>query len=311
MRRVPVLLLMVVVLALVVSACAQPTPVPTPEPTKAPAATEPTAAAAEPTVAPTEPPAPELEGTISIAGSTSVQPLAEKLAKKFMEANPKVQIDVQGGGSSVGVKSAGEGTVDIGTASRAVKPEELTKYPNMKVFKICLDAVAVVVHPDNPVDGLTAAQVADIYTGAITNWKDVGGEDMEIVVVAREEGSGTRDFFQEHFLGKEKQILATAILQASNGAVREAVAEKGVGAPQKNRIGFVSVGYIDDSIKGLKLDGVEPTVENVYAGTYTAVRSFNMLTPDEPQGVVKAFLDFVLGPEGQAMVEANHYYKVQ
>ncbi|MGQ9682756.1 MAG: phosphate ABC transporter substrate-binding protein [Anaerolineae bacterium] len=297
MRRSLVMLLLAA-LVVAMSACGESGTVPANEQTPTQGATEAGA------------PAPARQGsTVTLAGSTSVQPLAEKLAAAFMKANPHVRIDVQGGGSSVGVRSAGEGTVSIGNSSRQVTPEELQMYPKMKVFKICLDAVAVIVHPDNPVTDLTIAQVADIYSGAITNWKQVGGEDKEIIVVAREEGSGTRDFFQEHFLG-QKQILPTAILQASNGAVRQTVAEQGVGAPLKSFIGFVSAGYIDDSVKGLKLGGVEPTAENVYAGTYGAVRGFYMLTPDEPQGVVKEFLDFVLSPEGQQIVESNRYYRV-
>mgnify|MGYP000867223479 CR=1 FL=1 len=132
-------------------------------------------------------------GSLSLAGSTTVQPLAEKLAESFMSTNPDVQIDVQGGGSSVGVKAAGEGTSDIGMASREIKEEELTQFPNLQVHVIARDGIAVVVHPDNPVSDLSLDQIRDIFSGKIVNWSEVGGADAAITVAAREEGSGTRE----------------------------------------------------------------------------------------------------------------------
>jgi len=263
----------------------------------------PTQAPATSASAPTQAPA---GGSISVAGSTTVQPLAEKLAEAFKAQNPEVQIDVQGGGSSVGVKSAGEGMVDIGTASREVTDEEKQTYPDMRVFEIARDGIAVVVHPEVAVDGLTKDQVRDIFAGTITNWNEVGGPDKPIVVVSREEGSGTRAAFEEMVMGKDGPVIVdTAILQPSNGAVRTTV------STTPDSVGFLSLGYLDQSVKALKMDGVEATEANALSGAYPIVRPLNMLTKGEPTGVVKAWLDFILSAAGQAIVSEEGYIPVK
>jgi phosphate transport system substrate-binding protein len=248
---------------------------------------------------------PAEQGAISLAGSTTVQPVAEKLGEAFMAKYPDVQIDVQGGGSSVGVKSAGEGTVDIGMASREIKPSELEEYPGLKIYTIARDGIAIVVHPGVAVDGLTKDQVRDIFSGAITNWSEVGGPDKAIVVVSREEGSGTRAAFEEMVMGEEAVIVDTAILQPSNGALKATV------STTEDSVGFLSFGYLDASVKALAIDGVDATVANAMNGTYPIVRPLNMLTNGEPQGVVKSFLDFVLSAEGQAIIEKEGYLPVK
>ncbi len=243
---------------------------------------------------------------ITVAGSTSVQPLAEVLADAFTAANPQVRISVQGGGSSVGVKSAGKGTVDIGTASRTVKEEELAEFSDLRVFTIARDGIAIVVHPDVPIDGLTTEEVRGIYEGSITTWSEVGGPDAAIIVVGREEGSGTRGAFGSLVMGDEEfAMVETAILQPSNGAVRTTV------STTPNSIGFVSFGYLDDSIKAVAIDGVEATVENALSGEYPVVRPLNMLTEGEPSGAVKDWLDFILSEDGQAIVAEEGYIAVQ
>lgn len=247
-----------------------------------------------------------LAGRLNVAGSTSVQPLAEKLAEAFIAANPQVEIDVQGGGSSVGVKSAGDGTVDIGMASRSIKDEEKQTYPDLVVTTIARDGIAVVVHSGVSVDGLTKAQVRDIFAGVITNWKEVGGADRPIVVVSREEGSGTRSAFQEMVMGgEEPPIVDTAILQPSSGAVRTTVAST------PDAIGFLSFGYLDESVKALAIEGVVPTRENVLSGAYPVMRPFNMLTKGEPAGLAKAWLDWILSDAGQQIVAEEGYIPVQ
>ena len=257
---------------------------------------------AEPTTAPA---AAEEAGEISVAGSTTVQPLAEKLAEAFTAANPDVRIDVQGGGSSVGVKSAGENQVDIGAASREVKDSELSEFPNLNVFTIARDGIAIVVHPDVAVDGLAKDEVRDIFAGEVANWSEVGGPDKAIVVVSREEGSGTRGAFEEMVMGKEGPVIVdTAILQPSNGAVRTTV------STTPDAIGFLSFGYLDASVKALQVDGVEPTEANAANGSYPIVRPLNMMTGEEPSGVVKAWLDFILSAEGQAVVVEEGYISV-
>jgi len=275
------------VLALAASGC-RPTPAPTPTPAPSPTPAE-----------------AGLSGKIVEAGSTTVQPLAEKLAEAFSAKYPQVQITVQGGGSSVGVKSAGQGTVDVGAASREVKDSEREKYPDLVVHTIARDGIAIVAHPDVPLEGLTKEQVKNIFAGEITNWSDVGGPDKPIVVVSREEGSGTRAAFEEMVMGKEgPPIVDTAILQPSNGAVRTTV------STTPDSIGFLSFGYLDESIKALAIDGVEATVENAASGVYPVVRPLNLLTKGEPDGLVKAWLDFILSDEGQKIVVEEGYIAV-
>jgi phosphate transport system substrate-binding protein len=284
--------LSILVAVLLLTACGTPS-TPVAEPT------------ASPVAKPTAMPATELSGEISVAGSTSVQPLAEVLGEAFMAAHPQVVVNVQGGGSSVGVKSAGEATVDVGTASRDVTPEELQQFPDLKVFTIARDGVAIVTNPQVPVDGLTKEQVGKIFAGEITNWSEVGGPDKPIVVVSREEGSGTRAYFEEAIMGEGAVIVDTAILQQSNGALRTTV------STTPDSIGFLSFGYLDESVKALALDGVEATVANALSGAYPVVRSFNMLTNGQPNDLVQAWLDFILSAEGQQIVEDEGYLPIQ
>jgi len=238
----------------------------------------------------------QAKGTITEAGSTTVQPLAEKLAGAFMEKNPDVNIVIQGGGSSVGVKSCAEGTVDIGAASRELKPDE----PKLVRHLLALDGIAVVVHPSNQISGLTKEQVMKIFAGEITNWSQVGGANEAITVVSREEGSGTRDAFQELIMGKSL-ITERAILFPSNGAVKASISTTPLS------IGFLSLGYLDSSIKTLAIDGVEPTPANCKVGKYPVVRPLYFLTKETPTGKVKDFIDFCLSQEGQKIVEEEGY----
>ncbi|MGC9360633.1 MAG: phosphate ABC transporter substrate-binding protein PstS family protein [Anaerolineae bacterium] len=280
------------IVALLAAGCASPTATPAPESgaTDVPVTAVPEAA---------EESAPEA-GQISAAGSTTVQPLAQLLGEAFTAQNPDVKIDVQGGGSSVGVKSAGQGAADIGMASREIKDSELEEYPDLNIFVIAYDGIAAVVHPDVPVDDLTLEQVRDVFAGKITNWSELGGPDELIVVVAREEGSGTRAAFEELVMGEEL-IADTALLQSSNGAVRTTV------STTPFSIGFLSFGYLDESVKALSVDGVAPTVANVKAGSYSVFRPLNMVTNGAPEGVVKAWLDWIQGEVAQAIVVEEGY----
>jgi len=244
-------------------------------------------------------------GSVSIsiteAGSTTVQPLAEKCAQAFMSINPDVSITIQGGGSSVGVKSAADGTVDIGAASRELKESE----PELVKHLLAKDGIAIVYHPSNTVTGLSKEQVKEIYAGNITNWREVGGSDQDIHVGAREEGSGTRSAFEEMVMGEETLITKTAILQPSNGSIRTTVAS------DKQAIGFLSFGYIDDSVKALAIDGVDATKDNALNGSYPVVRPLYFLTSEQPTGVVKEFIDFCTGIEGQKIAEEEGYIPIQ
>jgi len=240
---------------------------------------------------------------ITIAGSTSVQPVSEILSQEYMKKNPNVKIYVQGGGSSAGVKAAATNTADIGSASRNLKDSE--KNLGLKEFKIAIDGIAIVTHKDNKaVDSLSVEQVRKIFAGEIKNWKDLGGSDAPINVVSREEGSGTRGAFEDMVMkykdasGKKKkaELSRGAAIQSSNGAVRSTV------AGDKNAIGYLSLAYLDGSVRSIKIDGVEPTAKNIVDGKYKIARPFLYLTKGEPKAEVKKYIDWVLGPEGQKLI---------
>jgi len=248
-----------------------------------------------------------MSGQLQLAGSTTVQPLAEKLAEAYMAINPGVRVEVQGGGSSVGVTSAGEGTVDIGNASRAIKDSEFETFPDLQVFTVAYDGIAVVSHPGTEIPTLSVEQVRAIFGGEITNFSEVGGSDATIIVVSREEGSGTRAAFEELVMeGDQEMVPITdmALLQQSNGQVRTTVAST------PNSIGYLSFGFLDDSTRGVPIDGVAPTVENVANGSYSIFRPLNMLTNGAPNELAQSYLDFALGAEGQAIV-AEDYISVE
>jgi phosphate transport system substrate-binding protein len=241
----------------------------------------------------------EMKGTITEAGSTTVQPLAEEVAAAFMNKYPNVKVTIQGGGTGVGIKSAQDGTVNIGAASRELTADE--KATGIVAHVLAKDGIAIITHPSQAVTNLTKDQMKDIFAGVITNWNQVGGADAPIDIVAREEGSGTRTAFEEMMMGKNGPVIAaTAILQPSNGALRTTVA----GDP--NAIGFVSFGYLDSSVKALSVEGIAATVANAKNGTYPIVRPLLFITKGQPEGVVKEFINFILGAEGQAIVSKDY-----
>ncbi|OPL18022.1 MAG: hypothetical protein AVO35_07635 [Candidatus Aegiribacteria sp. MLS_C] len=244
-----------------------------------------------------------LEGELNLVGSTTVQPLAEVLAASFETLYPEVTVYVQGGGSSVGVRSAADRSADIGMASREVKVSEIQENPEIVVHTIARDGIAVVTEPGCTVEGLSLEQVRQIFAGEITNWSELGGGDMVITVVAREEGSGTRAAFEEMVMG-EALITDSAILQPSNGAVRTTI------SVTPGSIGFLSFGYLDEQTGPVAIDGSLPTEENAASGDYTVVRPLNMITYGQPEGKVKVFLDFILSEDGQAIVTAEGYLPV-
>lgn len=269
-----------------------------------PAAAAPTDVPAAPTDVPVSA---GIAGQIQLAGSTTVQPLAEVLAEAFMAQNLDLVIEIQGGGSSVGVTSAGEGTVDIGNASRNVKDSEFEQFPNLQVLTIAYDGIAVASHPDTELSSLSIEQVQAIFAGEVTNFSEVGGPDAPITVVSREEGSGTRAAFEELVMehgDAEKVITENALLQQSNGQVRTTVAST------PNTIAYLSFGFLDDSTRGVPIDGVEPSVANVKNGSYSIFRPLNMLTNGAPNDLAQAFLDFILSAEGQEIV-AEDYITVE
>jgi len=239
-------------------------------------------------------------GSISIVGSTTVEPIAVKAAEKYMDEHEGADIQVSGGGSSVGIKSVGEGTADIGMASRQIKDSEKQLYPSLVEHVIAKDAIALIVHPGNPISDLTTAQIKSIYKGEITNWKALGGPDMAIVVVGRDSASGTREFFHEKVMNKE-DFVATQLEKSSNAGVKESVKNT------PGAIGYVGLGYIDQTVKAVKVDGVGPTVTAVLNGSYPISRALYMYTQGQPTGLAKSFLDFIKSPEGQKIVQEEGF----
>lgn len=232
---------------------------------------------------------------VNVVGSTSVQPIAELLAEEYMTEDSNTNINVQGGGSSAGIKAVLDGTAEIGASSRALTAEEL-KY-NLKTYEIGLDGIAVISHPANKVTGLTIEQVKQIFSSEITNWSKVGGANLPIVVVNREAGSGTRGAFSELVMG-EMEVTAKAIVQGSTGAVRQSV----VGNP--GAIGYISLAAADDLIKMLKINDVPCTTQNIKAKKYQIARPFLFITKNKPSEAATKFISYVLG-EGQKLVVEN------
>lgn len=232
--------------------------------------------------------------TIAISGSTSVGPLAEKLAFKYEESND-VKIEINQIGSSAGITNAINGVSEIGMSSRDLKQEEIDK--GLKETVIAYDGIVVVTHSTNKVKNLTLEQVKKIFTGEVTNWKELGGDDLEIVVVSREDGSGSRDAFQEIVDYSSGELVRSAIIASGNGNIKTTV------AMNKHAVGFISFEYIDESISTIDIDGVQATAENVLQQQYKLARPFLFVHMDE--GLTDAgqkFIDFILSPAGQGIV---------
>jgi len=246
--------------------------------------------------------------TLVLTGSTTVLPIAQLCAEKFMDQHQDVNISVRGGGSGVGIAALIDGTCDIAMASRPMKTKELKsargKGINPLATVIAKDGIAIIVHPTNPLSEITLAQLKDIYTGKISNWKDVGGKPGKIVVISRDVASGTFEVFKKIVL-KGAKTRADALMLASNKAVATTV-EKTPGA-----IGYVGLGYISSKVKALAVDGVEPTKETVVSGKYKLARPLYLYTDGKPTGLAEEFIDFVLSPEGQKIVDKIGFVPVQ
>ena len=241
-----------------------------------------------------------LSGEINITGSTSVASIIEEAKNEFEANNPNITVNYTGTGSSSGVEDAINAVNDIGVASRAIKDEEVESGVRAEVF--AQDGVAVIVHPDNEVDELTIDQILNIYNGTITNWSEVGGADQDINVMSREASSGTRSAFEEltGLEDDEKGMTDDKVEFSSNGTLQIGV------AGDESAIGFVSFTYLDETVKGVKVDGGEPTTDSVKAGDYPLARPFNFaINDDNYSDLAKAFVDFVLSTEGQDIVEAE------
>lgn len=239
----------------------------------------------------------DLSGSISMVGSTSMEKFANALSESFMEKYPNVTVTAEFVGSGAGVEAVSNGTADIGNASRNLKDEE--KAGGVAENIVAIDGIAVVVDPANTVEDLTKQQLSDIYEGKVKNWKDVGGNDAPVVVVGREAGSGTRSAFEE--LLALEDICKYSNELDSTGAVMAKVAST------PGSIGYVSLDVLDDTVKALKLEGAEPTEENIKGGTYFLSRPFVMATKgeiSEQNDLVKALFDYIYSDEGTEILES-------
>jgi phosphate transport system substrate-binding protein len=249
----------------------------------------------------------ELSGDLFISGSSTVFPIADLAAEEFTAMHTDVNIQVEGPGSGTGVRKASDGTADIGMASRFVKDSEHLNAPTLVTYGVAKDSVSVVINPSNTLAGeldLSVEQVNQIFTGEITNWSELGGANADINVYTREEGSGTRATFMDFTGIEEGEFADGASVQQGNSAMRAAVA----GDP--NGIAYISLGYVDASVSPAKIDGFEGTVENVLAGTYPFQRILWMFTLGKASPLEQAYLDYVMSPDGQEIVEEEGFIPI-
>ena len=240
--------------------------------------------------------------SISISGSTSVGPLMEKVQEKY-EENNSVILEIQQNGSGAGIKDVISGISEIGMSSRELKKK---KKSSVKGTTVAYDGIALLVNPENKVKNISLEDVKNVYTGKITNWKELGGEDAPIVVISREEGSGTRDAFQEIVGYKSEELTKEATISDGSGAVKTTV------AGNKNAIGFASFEYIDETVSALNVNDVEPTADNVKGGQYKISRPFLLVTKsDSVTENGQKLIDYVLSPEGQQIVADNKLITVE
>ena len=285
-------ILLGVALVLSLAACAQTTApettaAPTPAATTAPAATDAPETSAAPTV---------LSGTVSTDGSTSMEKVIGALSEAFMEANSKVTVTYNPTGSGTGIQAVQEGRCDIGLSSRALKDEE--KASGLQETVLAYDGIAMIVNPANPVEDLTLEQIADIYTGKITNWSELGGSDSEIVLMGREAGSGTRSGFEE--IVEVKDLCQYRQELSSTGDVIATVAQN------PGAIGYASLASVKDTVKAVKVGGVTPSEETVKDGTYAIQRPFVLVTKEGVtlSETAQAFFNYAVSKDANAVVIA-------
>jgi len=232
---------------------------------------------------------------LTLAGSTSVQPFAERWAEAYRARHPGAPIQIQGGGSTAGIQAALSGAADIGMSSRVLTDDEATRAASIVVAR---DGLAIVVHPTNPITDLTLADVRAVYAAQTRTWDALGAPRAAITVITREEGSGTRASFEELVMSGGR-IAARALVQDSTGAVRQMV------AADPAAIGYLSLGLVDQSVKALSLAGVAPGEPAIDAGTYPLVRPFLFIVAGEPRSEARAFIDWIMGPEGRALTRQD------
>ena len=242
------------------------------------------------------------KGSIEIVGSTTLLPVTQAAAEEYMRENPTIRVSVQGGGSSAGIEAAAMGAADIGMSSRELKGDEV----NLGLIKhpVAIDAIAIIVNPQNPVDDLSSEEVKKIFSGKIRNWKELGGPDIDIIVVNRDEASGTREAFSK-LLMKDTEFTKRAVVQPGSGQVR-AIVEGTPGA-----IGYLSLGYVTDSVKAVSLDGVKPSLESLKSGEYKLQRKLYYLTKGKPGKLAQDFIDYVLSERIQKEIIGSEFIPIK
>jgi phosphate transport system substrate-binding protein len=278
-----------------------------------------TTPAAQPTVtmtpSPTVSPAPsgtyavqQIAGKLRITGSTTLFPIAQMEADAYMEKNLRADIQVSGGGSGVGVQAIGEGTTDIGMSSREITDAEMAKYPRLVPVDVATDAVVLIVHPSNPVTALTLDQVRGLYNGTYQGWNSVGGTLTFPVIIGRDSASGTRVYFSDAVMKNEKYRSDMREMN-SNGAVKQAVAQTPAA------IGYVGLGFVDSTVKAVEIysngQPIAPTIATVLAHQYPISRPLYMITNNQPTGLAKDYIDFILSSEGQKIVQDQGFVPLQ
>jgi phosphate transport system substrate-binding protein len=242
--------------------------------------------------------------SIVIKGSTTVLPIAQAVLEAYMKENKGVQISLSGGGSGEGIKALIDQSTDIADSSREIKKEEIelaeSKGVKPVAHVIAYDAIMPVVNPKNNVQDLSIDQLSQIYQGKITNWKEVGGADLKIVVISRDSSSGTFDSW-DNFVMKKARVAPTAQMLASNGAVVTAVSKN------KYAIGYLGMGYVNSSVKGLKVNGVMASAQTALSRQYPMSRELYMYTNGQPKGEVAKFIAFIKSPKGQEIVKKEGF----
>lgn len=243
-----------------------------------------------------------ISGSAVAVGSSALQPLAERAAELFMGINKDAQIQVQGGGSGTGLKQVAEGACDIGDsdvfAEEKLPADQATQ---LQDHKVCVVGFATIVNKSVSVDNLTEQQLIDIFTGKITNWKDVGGNDLKIVILNRPQSSGTKATFKKYALKGADEAAGQSLTEESSGAILKAVADN------SGSISYLALSYVNDTVKALKYNNVEPTADNVKSGTYPIWSYEHMYTKGEASGAAKAFIDYMMSDDFKSTITELGY----
>ena len=248
---------------------------------------------------------------IQAKGSDTILNVTQGIAEEFMQKNPKAKVAVTGGGSGVGISALLNKTTDIAMASRSMKQSEIDKAKELGIgveeVVLGFDGITLIVNQNNQVKGLDSVTLGKIFRGEITNWKEVGGDDAKIVALSRDSSSGTHEFFKEHVIrGGEKNNLEygpETLYMPSNEAIKQEVKSN------KYAIGYIGMGYMDDSVHSLAIDGITPSKENVSNKTYPIAREVYWYVPSERTGTMKELVDFAISNDGQSIVESEGFIK--